>query len=236
MSEKEIWWKKSPAEFERFTRELEDFESLGYQIEGEQITISGTWAVLGANTLIRRYEIKIILPSDFPWSPPLVFEVGGRIPRDMKFHVNITDGSACLFARPERFEKCPPGSGIREFLNGPVKEFFFSQAYRNLSGTWPFDEWSHGDEGILEYYASRLGTGDIAVLHDLLKLVLLPRLHRQWRCPCNSSKRVTACHAERIRELAKAIHPEEINEAIRLTEDAVRTGKREVRVRTGVQN
>jgi len=230
MTEANIWWRKSPEEFDRFKRELEAFETLSFQVEGDLVSVHGSWAVFGESKLITRYEVKIELPDDFPQSAPRVFEVGGRIPKEPDYHINPGDNSACVFAQPERYEKWPPGSGIRDFLNGPMKEFFFSQAFRELNGTWPFGEWSHGGEGILEYYASRLGTGDLGTLRELLKLALLPKLYRQWPCPCNPEVRVTACHADRVRTLSGLIPRDEIDLAIRLAQLELNQGTKSVRI------
>lgn len=232
MNSSDVWWKESPQEFERFKSDLLEFKSLKYDVLETKIVVTGLWSVYGETRFIRDYQIRIELPDDFPDSPPKVFEVEGEIPRDPDFHINIKDGnSACLFSRPERYEKCPPGTGIKKFLNGPVKEFFFSQAYYALEKRWPFDEWSHENEGIIEYYAKCLNTGDIRIIESLLYLALEPRFYRQWKCPCGSNIRLIKCHKQQVESLKSILPKDEIKYGLALAKQALDRGQRQVRLR-----
>ncbi len=195
-----VWWKANPKEYELFQRELAEFEGLRIEVVADQIHVLGRWTVFGETKIIERFEIKIEIPEDFPFSVPRVFEIGSVLGKSPNDHFN-SDDSACLFVEPERYRKWPPGSGIRDFLNGPVREFFFSQAYRRLSGTWPFGEWSHGNLGILEFYGNHFGTKSVAVIKGLLEASLQSRLFRQWRCPCGTNKRLLKCHGDSIKSL-----------------------------------
>jgi hypothetical protein len=231
MEKNKVWWQKDPLEFNRFKRELEEFESLNYEIQEQKITITGSWAVFGKTNLIRRYEIKMVLPDDFPKSPPIVYETDGKIRKEPKYHMNPGSNSACLFSKPERYEKWPIGSGIREFLNGPVRDFFFSQAYRKLTGKWPFDEWSHENEGVLEYYASKIGVGEVLKIEKFLRLAILPKILRQWKCPCGSKKRLIKCHKDQLIFLSKMIPQKELIEAIQIAELETKKGVQKVKIR-----
>jgi len=225
MGEQQVWWEKNPEALDKFKRELNEFEFLKFQYEGKKIFVFGTWPVFGDTSFITDFEIKIDIPDDFPESVPKVFETAGRIPKEPDYHFNPGEESACLFARPERYEKWPPGSGISIFLNGAVKEFFFSQAYRELKGHWPFGDWSHENKGIVEYYSDRLATTDATHILKMLELALLPKLFRQWRCPCGSGKRVTVCHGEKIHYLAAKLPKSEIESGIKLMSGEIRSGR-----------
>ena len=45
--------------------------------------------------IVDSYQLKIDIPNNFPNSLPEVIEIGGRIPRDGKHHVNY-DNTLCL--------------------------------------------------------------------------------------------------------------------------------------------
>jgi len=240
MCDNKVWWKKDAKEFERFKRELEEFENLAFSIQGNKVIINGSWPVFGKETLIRRYDIRIEIPDDFPDCPPKVFETGGSIPLERDYHINTVgnggDNSACLFVQPERFEKWPVGAGIRDFLKGPVKEFFFSQAYKKCTGKWPFGQWSHGVVGIIEFYANRLNIDRLDAIIEMLDYCTLPKLYRQWKCPCGSGKRVTACHAEKIRTIAKVIPLLEIKKGIVLAREEHFKGLKRILLRSSEGN
>lgn len=208
-----IWWKDSPLDFERFKRELEEFESLQLSIVNDKVIVSGRWAVFGETQLITRYDISIEMPDDYSHSVPKVFETGGVVKKIPDNHFN-QDGSACLFVEPERFEKWPPGSSFRDFLNGPVKEFFFSQAFHQMTGKWPFGERRHFEVGIAEYYFERLETKTLELTIDLLKIDTTDRIYRQTRCPCYRKNRFVKCHAPKLRALKEVVPSYQIEKDI----------------------
>jgi hypothetical protein len=232
MDGKTAWWQKNPLDYYRFKNEIKEFESLKIEILDTKVFIKGIWAVYGETSLITQYNILIEILDDYPNSVPKVFETGCRIPKEADYHINLTDNSACLFAPPERFEKWPIGAGIKQFLTGPVKEFFFSQAFKELGDEWPFGEWSHGNEGILEYYASRLGVTKAVIIAELLEIALSPKFYRQWKCPCGSKKRLIACHGERIKKLRELLPTEEIKTGIKIAWEENANGIKDVKLRT----
>ncbi len=225
-----MWWCIDKNEFERFKSEISEFDFFNYRIENDRVIIEGCWPVYGKTSLIRSYKIKIVVSDDFPNTPPAVFEVGDEIPKSPAYHFNISDNSACLFARPERFNVWPLGAGIKDFINGPVKAFFFSQAYKELTGEWPFGEWSHGDEGIVEFYAHLLYVQSLTIIKEMLELTLEHKIFRQWKCPCGSGKRLIMCHAERINSLSKIIPRFEILEALKIIDNEIAQGKKTARL------
>lgn len=223
-----IWWQNNPEAFERFQSEIAHYSQLTVNSIDTKIELSGRWPVWGKEEKIREYEIRIVLPDDYPVSVPRVFEIGGAIPWSADFHINSDDGSACLFVQPERHEQWPLGSGMMKFLEGPVKAFFFSQAYHELSGLWPFGEWRHGDNGILQYYADRLNERRLNILIDLLETSLLPKIYRQWKCPCSSGKRTKYCHGDRILRIKSIIPPVDIKSAIGIALQKLSNGISEI--------
>lgn len=226
-----VWWKNDPTEFALFKKELESFKRLNYKIENDQVIIKGGWPVYADKKFIRSYKILMRIPDDYPNSHPIVFETGGAIHRDPDFHIN-EDGSACLFARPERFEKCPPGTRIKAFLNGPVKSFFFSQAFKEKIGEWPFGEWSHGPIGTIEYYGRLFKTPRISVIKSCLELALLRKLYRQWKCPCGSGNRLIKCHGEEVKFIHSTVPQSEIKDSLSEIEIATKHGFHFVEVKS----
>lgn len=195
------------------------FPNLIVSKEVDKIIVKGTWSVYGKEEHIIDYDIKIVLNNDYPYSVPKVWEISNKIEKTKDRHFNQPDHDACLFVPPERWEQWPIGASFTDFLNGPVKAFFFSQAFYDYKGKWPFGEWSHGLLGVLEYYALKLGFQKIAFIKQGLQLALLPKLQRQWKCPCNNKTRLIRCHGIKITSLKEILPMSEIKDAINMLEN-----------------
>ena len=201
--------------FAEITEQLSAFyPELFAKEENDKINVIGRWNVFAESEYIDSYFIKIELPNDYPQSVPKVWEISYKLKKNRNTHFNPPDNHACLFAPPERWEKWPIGASFIEFLDGPVAEFFFSQAYYQLTGEWIFGQRSHGADGIIEYYYDKLDLKDKKILKDCLMLCLEKKFARQWKCPCNSERRLIKCHGPQLISLKKVIPLEEIRYAI----------------------
>lgn len=200
-----IWWKDDPEKLSEFMHDLQQYPKLKVQYVGDSIWIQGQWDVFGKTEFIRSYSIRICIPDNFPKDVPLVYEIGDEIHPKTDRHFNPGDHTACLFAQPERWLKWPPPGKLSVFLNGPVKEFFFSQAFFELTGEWPFGDRSHGNPGILEFYLEKLELRSKEELGKLIQYLGYNQPYRQWKCACGSGKRVKACHWEKLKNLEEQI-------------------------------
>ncbi|RUR14029.1 SEC-C metal-binding domain-containing protein [Legionella septentrionalis] len=191
-----IWWKEKPDLFQSFKEQLEYFDHLNFAMENEKVVIFGEWPVYGETELIRKYQIRIDIPDDYPDSIPKVFETRGDIPKTLDRHFNTEDKSACLFVKPERWIQWPDGAGIDKFISASVKEFFFSQAFYELTHKWPFGDWKHGNTGIIQFFLLRLKLPTVQILYSFLQYLDSKKPERCIRCPCGSNKRFRQCHWE----------------------------------------
>lgn len=202
------WHKADPARLEKMRAEVQaTYPNLHFYPQGDRVLVRGTLPILHEGEDLDRYAVKIVLPAGYPDTLPLVFEVGGRVPRDSDHHINRETGEACLFIPDERWRVCPPGTGFLEFLNGPVRSFFLGQSLFRLTGEWPFGQRSHGAEGIREYYGELLGTDDMAVILAYLECLSRHTLRGHWTCPCGSGRRLRDCHRSRVEDLRAKIPP-----------------------------
>ncbi len=111
--------------------------------------------------IIDKYEVIIIVPSDYPARMPFVSETGGRIPfiankyrlKDIRDIHWTKENGACLCVRQEEKIKLPPGSNLVYFLENLVVPYFYGLSFFEERGRWPWREYSHGGLGLLEYYA-----------------------------------------------------------------------------------
>ena len=160
------------------------------------------------------YAVSIILPSAYPEDLPVVYEVGGRIPRVPDRHI-YTNGSACVFMPDDRWRSFPLDSSFIDYLNGPLHNYFLSQLTYEKTGEWPFGEFSHDEAGIIEYYQELFETQDISTVIELLLTLCDDKLRKHNACPCGSGKKVKRCCLLKIRDIRKKISPKTAASALR---------------------
>ena len=180
-----------------------------------QAHVRGTFPIRSAEGKeIDRYQVRIMLPDDYPDALPIVFEVGERVPRIVDRHIN-PNGSACVMLPDDRWRCFPHGARFRQFLDGPVHQYLVSQSLVDLGKPWPFGQWSHGVQGRLEYYQWLFGTSDIGVVARTLRILAKVDFKPHATCPCGSGRRIRDCCSARIRDLRRKIPPEVALAAVR---------------------
>lgn len=144
------------------------------------------------------FAIELRVSHRFPEVIPVVFEVGGRVPRDASRHVNERDGSCCI-ELPFEFHRRRPQLSVAEYILGPVRSYFLAQLHFEQFGSWPAGERGHGFEGVREAIVELFGIDDVDLLLALLSTVVHWRKTKHDACPCGSGSRLYACHGKRVR-------------------------------------
>ena len=204
----EAWYQRAP---DRWNAQLEGVRRRHPFLRGEErdgvAVIVGDLQIEHDGKVLGSFEIEIDVPFDGPETAmPVVREVGGRIPREPARHIDDDRGTACLEAPVSYWWKHPEGLNLREFIDGPVRAYFYGQCVVEATGTWPdTGEWPHGAEGLEAAYRELLGLSGSALVRCLLKLARHGKIPRQWRCPCGSGKRSSRCHGGTLNELAKRV-------------------------------
>jgi hypothetical protein len=198
---------KSFGEFRKLL--LAAYPSLKIQIEDGRVYARGLltlWSVDGAKQ-IDRYQIELEFGPKYPRTPPIVREIGGRIPRIDDRHVTTKTGEACLFLGDEAFKYYSPAQSIVDFMRGPVENFFLSQTYFEKVGSWPTGQRPHGAHGILEFYREELGAVEPIVVANCLAYLACPNGSHRRPCYCGSGQQLRDCHFEKFEELRAKIPP-----------------------------
>lgn len=168
-----------------------------------QVVVEGDYHLLAsipeiaAQGPLATYNIKLVLDEKFPVIEPKLYEMGGAFPHDSDHHVNPDD--TCCFGVWEFLVAENPRISVRQFLDGPIRSYFFSQHYHAETGDWPFGELSHGETGLLEACSRLLACPpDREIVEKLLRV-----LSRKWKrdrhpCPCGSRKRLRDCCRARL--------------------------------------
>ena len=166
------------------------------------------------------YKIKIELrPTG---AAPKLFETGRRI-LDRAQELSIESRDLHIY---ETGEACPAGifdtvdiTGIPEFIDRPVMQYFYDQSYHERYGRWPRGEYLHGLMGVIENYFEQ-GEGGMENLAEkcltlvfeerdksqgavwIRTLITNPqRVQGHWACLCGSGKEFKVCHRSLFRGL-----------------------------------
>lgn len=157
-------------------------------------------AVYEGETLeIKGVVVEILLPGEYPSTPPIVRETSGMT---KEFHTN-GDGTLCLgspLAVKATFARYPTILGFVEEL---VIPFFFAFEYWRQRGELPFGELSHGGKGILQYYQDLFGVQIEERVLGLLRILADNDYRGHHKCPCGSNYNIRHCHGETITSIGK---------------------------------
>ena len=207
---KKAWYQRTPELIDDIRSALRECQpNLHLHIDDSgRALISGTFAVVDLNgRVLERYKISIELLSDYPRSLPVVCELAGRIPRDSDHHINPGSGTACVLLPDERWKRFPEGTPFRQYLEGPLRDFFLGQSLVFFGDPWPAGEWGHGPFGRREYYQELLGTEDSDQIDRFLFVLSKRNLKTHWDCPCGSGMRIRDCCQSKIEGLRGKIQP-----------------------------
>ncbi|MDR2410815.1 MAG: hypothetical protein LBE13_22260 [Bacteroidales bacterium] len=97
--------------------------------------LSGEIDIFDKNdTYYSSYQVKIIIPREYPHEFPSVNETEGRIPRIADRHINDEDGDCCLCVLQEADIRAKRGITILNFIDEYVIPFFANQVYFESNG------------------------------------------------------------------------------------------------------
>lgn len=99
-------------------------------------------------------HLSITVPDDFPKTEPTVRLLQEVFPFNIDYHI-YSNGVCCITVW-DHWRYSNENTTITNFLETPVKQFFIGQANYKRTGDWPFGEWKHGLNGIIEAYAEIL--------------------------------------------------------------------------------
>lgn len=140
------------------------------------------------------FSLELEVPADFPSSPPVVKEIGGRIPKHEDFHVN-PDGSLCLGSDVAIKEGLHEQPTLLDFIDGFVVGFLLNASMK-LEHGGPFitGELPHGRLGLISDYQERFGLKTEEEVHSALTMLSLKkRVANRQLCPCGCNRRLGKC-------------------------------------------
>ena len=146
--------------------------------------------------IIGHYLVEIHFSNGFPFRFPKLYEKGGAIPNHADWH-KYDDHRCCITVLPDEIIKCKSGITIVEFIKRYCCSFFANHIHRKLTGNYLNGEYSHGKEGLEEFYTELLKTYDskswIKYIDHVFKGAIFST-ERNDDCFCGSKDKFKKCH------------------------------------------
>lgn len=183
---------------------------------GKGFSIRGSLDLVDPNNgkIWEVYQVKIIIPPNFPRSTPTFIETGGIIKRDTDNHIDI-NGVCCLAPRVEELLILGPDYTLTDYVNKLVIPFLANQKLQDLGEKpWNLGEYPHFGKGIIKYYNEKLDTDDLDVVLSCLRYLSGElKIGRNDHCLCLQDKKFKDCHWKKLiqfSQIDRAIFLEDI--------------------------
>lgn len=183
---------------------IEKYNYLSFKIEEGIPCVFGSINLLDEDGNIEEtYKIEIKAVIDYPSRFPLLFETGGRIPKNVDWHIFEKTGNCCITSPPEEFIICNSGLNLLQFIDNQVVNYFYSQIFRNQNGYF-LKERSHGNKGWIEFFEETFMTRNIFNIEfALLQILEGNKIDRVSKCFCGSGNKYRKCHKKSYDILSK---------------------------------
>ncbi|MRT17512.1 hypothetical protein F3C99_11155 [Vitellibacter sp. q18] len=177
---------------------LEKYQELKY--EKEKNILSGILNISSGDS----YEVLIKLDS-YPRFFPVVFEMGGRIPRKADRHIYTNSGSCCFTTRAQ--SQILLKTRIRsllQFMDEIVVRYFENNSYFEINKRYFGEAYNHGIKGVVEGYQDILGVEDLQLIFKVIgQRIKNLKINRNDLCYCESGRKLKRCHGESYRNFRK---------------------------------
>ncbi len=199
-----MWYKQHSSFYEKEKESVRNTNpKLVFSTNDDLIILEGKlefYASFNNQEISDSYLIRIIFPNEYPNYLPEAYEIGNRIPEN--YHKN-TDTSLCLGAPPDQIQKFNVEPNILNYINNLVIPYLYRFSFIEKFGKAPFDDYSHGALGLLEYYFDYFDINSIPLLGKFFLLILENTYRGHSICPCGSNKKIRICHGSKIMRISK---------------------------------
>ncbi len=160
-----------------------------------QVLIEGTIDIIDRNkSNWGTYEVRIVVPEKYPTRAPTLFETGGQINRTSDWHIN-PDGSCCIAPTAKIYLTLADEITILKWIDKLVIPYLANHILKTQTGKYADIEYSHGSEGIREFYRKWFGNDDDTVILKMVKYITgVTAYNRNDKCFCGSGKKYKNCH------------------------------------------
>jgi len=147
------------------------------------------------------FTVAILIPANYPYGVPVLYEPDGKIERGDERHVN-KQGVCCVDMDHELAYQASKGISLEWFIRQKVYPFFANQLHYEREGSYTQGEYKHEFDGVRQFYSERLNINDDELaIHFLDRLLNNSLPERNDQCPCNSGEKYKNCHEVSLKYL-----------------------------------
>jgi hypothetical protein len=147
------------------------------------------------------YSVEIYL-NRFPFSFPLVREVGERIPPKADRHKYKDDYCCFTTEAKERILLKKRIFTLSDFISLIAIPYFQNNSFYEINTRYLFGEYSHGPIGLLEAYKEIFDVSCSKSVEKILLDYLIGKLQlTNQACYCGSGKTISNCHINNFKDL-----------------------------------
>lgn len=156
--------------------------------------INGHIDIIDANEYIwDTYSVLILIPNEFPTLMPELIELDRKIERDPNWHVN-KHGVCCLGTDSKIHHELGDEKTLINWMDKFAVPFLANHKYKKVTGAYANGEFSHGHEGLLEFYFKLFNVTNKEEVIKQIRLILgINSLSSNQKCFCNSDKKYKRC-------------------------------------------
>jgi hypothetical protein len=189
----------------------------------KEVDLEGTRCMTGWIDLIHpilgkfdEYRVLIKYIDEFPYRFPTVYELDGKIPRDIEYnrHIYTDTKSLCFGVLPEQLIVCRNTMPTVKFIDEILVPHLARETLRNNGEPYPDGGRSHGIKGTWEFFEEKLNISEPTIILEILEKIASRSLpSRNDPCICGSIKKYKNCHINGISYLS-SIEPRYLREII----------------------
>lgn len=139
---------------------------------------------------------KYIVEINLNYQIPVVYDVGKKIRKNYSHKYN--DSSLCLATDIEQLLFLLKNKRISLWIEKFVENYYVSYEYYIRYGVYPFGEYSHGKEGLLEFYYDYYYMNNLTNKDGFLEYIFIYNYKGHYNCPCGNKKKIRNCHKDFI--------------------------------------
>jgi hypothetical protein len=129
-------------------------------------------------------------------SIPYVYDVGKKIKRN--YEHRYSDGRLCLATDIEQLLFIRNTKSICLWIEKYIESYYISYEYFQKYGIYPFGQYSHGKQGIVEFYEKYFNLDNEKNSLNIIKYIFFNTYRGHNLCPCGNNKKIRDCHGKII--------------------------------------
>lgn len=129
-------------------------------------------------------------------SLPFVYDVNKKIKRS--YEHRYSDGRLCLATDIEQLLFIRSTKSICLWIERYVESYYISYEYFQKYAIYPFGQYSHGQQGIIEFYEKYFNLDNEQNSLNIIKYIFFNNYRGHNLCPCGSNKKIRNCHGSII--------------------------------------